>query len=105
MVAAPGGFFRIHMKSPEGEIYPTKGEYISLDKPNKIVYKDSWDDDRAHNEPIVTEVIFEAIGDKTNVKLYSRFVSEKQKKAILDSGVIDGWKMFFRNLDKLIGEN
>tara|TARA_R110000868_G_scaffold120446_5_gene319651 strand:- start:2951 stop:3223 length:273 start_codon:yes stop_codon:yes gene_type:complete len=37
MVPNVGGYFKIHMKSPEGEIYPTKGEYLLLDKPNRMV--------------------------------------------------------------------
>ena len=68
MVLNPGGYFRIHMKSPEGDIYPTKGEYILLDKPNRIVYKDSWDDNREDNESTVAEIVFEPLGNKTLMK-------------------------------------
>ena len=100
--AKPGGYFRIHMRSPEGEIYPTKGEYILLDKPHRIVYKDSWDDDRPQNDPTIAEVVFEAVGDKTKLKLYSSFASEKQKDKVLTSGIADGWKMFFENLNKVL---
>ena len=100
--AKPGGYFRIHMKSPEGEIYPTKGEYILLEKPHRIVYKDSWDDDRPQNDPTIAEVVFEAVGDKTKLKLYSSFATEKQQDEVLRSGVIDGWKMFFDNLNKVL---
>ena len=100
--AKPGGYFRIHMRSPEGEIYPTKGEYILLDKPYRIVYKDSWDDDRPQNDPTIAEVVFEAVGDKTKLKLYSSFATEKQQDEVLRSGVIDGWKMFFDNLNKVL---
>ena len=100
--AKPGGCFRIHMRSPEGDIYPTKGEYILLDKPHRIVYKDSWDDNRPQNDPTIAEVIFEAVGDKTKLKLYSSFVTEKQKDEVLKSGIVDGWKMFFENLNKVL---
>ncbi len=98
------GYFRIHMKSPEGEIYPTKGEYILLDKPNRIVYKDSWDDDRENNEPIITEIILEPMGNKTLMKIYSSFATEQQKENVLSSGIVDGWKMFFDNLNNLLKE-
>ena len=97
-----GGHFTIHMQSPEGEIYPTKGEYILLEEPNRIVYKDSWDDDRDNNEPVIAEVIFDTIGEKTQIKLYSSFASEKQKEETLKSGIIDGWKMFFQNLNNVL---
>ena len=94
-----GGYFRIHMKSPQGEIYPTKGEYILLDKPNRLVYRDSWDDNRENNEPTIVEIIFEPLGTKTLLKLYSSFATEKQKENVLSSGIVDGWKMFFDNLN------
>jgi uncharacterized protein YndB with AHSA1/START domain len=104
MVPNVGGYFRIHMKSPGGEIYPTKGEYLLLDKPNRIVYKDSWDDDRKQNEPTVVELIFEPQGEKTVLKLYSSFATEQQKDTVLHSGIVDGWKMFFDNLNNLLKE-
>jgi len=105
IVPKSGGYFRIHMKSPEGEIYPTKGEYILFDEPNRIVYKDSWDDDREDNEPVTTEVVFESIGAKTKIKLYSSFATVNQKEKILSQDVIAGWKMFFNNLNKEIAKN
>ena len=98
------GYFRIHMKSPEGEIYPTKGEYILLDRPNRIVYRDSWDDNRENNEPTIVEIIFEPLGHKTLMKIYSSFATEKQKDNVLSSGIVDGWKMFFENLNRVIKE-
>jgi uncharacterized protein YndB with AHSA1/START domain len=99
-----GGYFRIHMKSPKGEIYPTKGEYILLDKPNRLVYRDSWDDNRENNEPIITEIILESLGNKTLMKVYSSFATEKQKENVLSSGITDGWKMFFENLNRVLKE-
>jgi uncharacterized protein YndB with AHSA1/START domain len=99
-----GGYFRIHMKSPEGEIYPTKGEYLLLDKPNRLVYKDSWDDNRENNEPTVVEIIFEPLGNKTVMKIYSSFATEKHKENVLSSGIVDGWKMFFENLNSVLKE-
>lgn len=100
--ARPGGYFRIHMRSPEGDIYPTKGEYILLDEPYRIVYKDSWDDNRPQNDPIIAEVVFDALGDKTNIKLFSSFATQKQQDEVLKSGNVDGWKMFFENLNKVL---
>lgn len=97
-----GGYFRVHMKSPEGEIYPTKGEYLLLDKPNRLVYKDSWDDNRENNEPTVVEIVFEAVGNKTLMKIYSSFANEKQKENVLSSGIAEGWKMFFDNLNNVL---
>ncbi|MGO4821243.1 MULTISPECIES: SRPBCC family protein [unclassified Flavobacterium] len=97
-----GGYFRIHMKSPEDQIYPTKGEYLVLEKPNRIVYKDSWDDNRENNEPTVAEIIFEAAADQTVMKLYYSFATKEQKETMLSSGIEQGWKMFLDNLKELL---
>lgn len=102
MMPEVGGYFKIHMKAPDGKIYPTIGEYILLEKPHRIVYRDSWDDEREDNDPVITEVVFEEHGTNTKLKLYSSFATEEQKENILSSGVIDGWKMFFENLNKLL---
>lgn len=104
MLLQAGGYFRVHMKSPEGEIYPTKGEYILLEKPHRIVYKDSWDDDRENNEPIVTEIVFEPVGATTLMKIYSSFATAQQKENVLGSGISDGWKMFFDKLNSVLKE-
>ena len=103
MLPEASGYFTVHMKSPEGQIYPTKGEYILLEKPNRIIYKDSWDDDRKDNEPIVTEILFEQKNGHTTLKLFSSFNSTKQKETVMNSGIVEGWKMFFQNLNGLIG--
>lgn len=97
-----GGHFTIHMKSPEGEIFPTKGEYLLLQEPERIVYKDSWDDNRENNDPVIAEVRLETAGTKTRIKLYSSFANEKQKEETMKSGIVDGWKMFFENLNTVL---
>jgi uncharacterized protein YndB with AHSA1/START domain len=102
MEAVAGGYFRMHMKSVEGLIFPTKGEYILLEEPTRIVYKDSWDDEREKNESVITEVVFEEVDARTNLKLYSCFASQEQKEDSLSSGVSDGWLLFFENLNKVL---
>ena len=74
----------------------------SAPKPNRIVYKDSWDDDRENNEPTIAEIIFEPMGEKTLMKLYSSFSTEQQKENVLRSGNVEGWKMFFDNLNSVL---
>lgn len=100
--AQPGGFFRIHMRSPEGIIYPTKGEYREIVPPVRLVYLDTWDDDRAHNPEVQTIVTFEEEGNKTHVTLYSIFSSEQHRNEVLSQGAKDGWKMFLDNLEKVL---
>ncbi|NNF02586.1 MAG: SRPBCC domain-containing protein [Bacteroidia bacterium] len=102
MTAEPGGYFSVHMKSPEGEIYPTRGEYILLEKPDRIVYKDSWDDDRENNDPVICEIRFNSEGTNTLLRLYSSFKSDKQKQDTFNTEVLAGWKMFLENLNEVL---
>ncbi len=65
-------------------------------------YKDSWDDAREDNNPITTEITFQEEKGNTKLQLYSSFDTEKQRESILNSGVVDGWKMFLGNLNKVL---
>ena len=46
------GEFRVHMRGPDGQVYPTRGRYLEVREPEDIVYIDTWDDDRAENPPV-----------------------------------------------------
>ena len=98
----PGGEFRVHMKAPDGQIYPTQGRYLQINAPDSIAYIDTWDDDREDNPPVQVTVAFEALDGGTQLELTSRFTSEAHRDRVLAQGVADGWEMFFRNLDELL---
>jgi hypothetical protein len=53
-------------------------------------------DNREDNQPTIAEIRFETAGNNTLLKLYSSFATEQQKETALNSDVVDGWRMFFK---------
>ena len=100
MDVRPGGSFRIHMQAPDDKIYPTRGEYIEIIAPERLEYKDSWDDNRADNPPITITVTFEQQPDGTQLNLYTAFTSKEHRDQVLSQGVKEGWLMFMDNLTR-----
>ena len=39
-----GGRYRIRMKSPDGETFNAVGEYLEIDRPNRLVYTWGWEE-------------------------------------------------------------
>mgnify|MGYP002629363916 CR=1 FL=1 len=100
----PGGEFRVHMRAPDGQIYPTHGRYLAVTAPDSLQYVDTWDDDREHNPPVRVTVAFEADNGDTRQVITSQFISEAHRDEVMAQGVADGWEMFFRNLDALLAK-
>ena len=102
VVPEAGGYFRVHMKAPDGDISPTRGDYVELKPGRSILYKDSWDDDRENNAPVLSMITFEPDLAGTKLSAYSAFESDAQRDAILGSGIKEGWMMFMDNLSQFL---
>lgn len=100
--AEAGGYFRVHMIGPNGEVSPTRGDYLSLVAPNYILYEDSWDDDRTENTKLLTTLFIAPTENGSKLSVYTRFSSEEEKERILSSGIIDGWLSFMENLKQIL---
>ena len=94
----PGGLFRIHMKAPDGAIYPTKGKYLEIRPPEFLSYIDTWDDDRDDNPESTVQIHFADKNGQTELSLFSIFQSQEHRDQVLAQGVRDGWLMFMKNL-------
>lgn len=102
VVPESGGYFRVHMKAPDGTISPTRGDYVELRPGRSIIYNDSWDDDRENNTPVLSMITFEPDPTGTKLSAYSAFESDAQRDEILSSGIKDGWMMFMDNLSQFL---
>jgi uncharacterized protein YndB with AHSA1/START domain len=68
-----GGAIRIHMRSPDGNIYPMKGEFREIAPPERLVFTNIAVDATGH--PIIeglTTVTFADKGGKTTMRLHTR---------------------------------
>jgi uncharacterized protein YndB with AHSA1/START domain len=94
-----GGAIRIHMRSPDGSVYPMKGEFREIVPPERLVFTNIAVD--AADQPIIeglTTVTFIERGAKTTMTLHTR------GRAVVDYavGYLQGMEMGWAgSIDKL----
>ena len=94
-----GGAIRIHMRSPDGSVYPMKGEFRAIVPPERLVFTNIAVD--AADKPIIeglTTVTFIERGGKTTMTLQTR------GRAVVDYavGYLQGMEMGWSgSIDKL----
>jgi len=98
----PGGAMRIHMRAPDGTIYPMTGVYREIAEPERLVFAASALD--AKGDPLfeqVTTVTFAEAGAKTKLTVELTFSKVKPEAAPHLAGAEMGWNM---SLDRLAEE-
>jgi uncharacterized protein YndB with AHSA1/START domain len=94
-----GGAIRIHMRSPDGSVYPMRGEFREIVPPERLVFTNIAVD--AADKPIIeglTTVTFIERGGKTTMTLHTR------GRAVVDYavGYLRGMEMGWTgSIDKL----
>jgi uncharacterized protein YndB with AHSA1/START domain len=94
-----GGAIRVHMRSPDGSVYPMKGEFHEIVPPERLVFTNIAVD--AADKPIIeglTTVTFIERGGKTTMTLQTR------GRAVVDYavGYLQGMEMGWSgSIDKL----
>src|ERR1700746_558161 len=94
-----GGAIRIHMRSPDGSVYPMRGEFREIVPPERLVFPNNAVD--AADKPIIeglTTVTFIECGGKTTMTLHTR------GRAVVDYavGYLQGMEMGWTgSIDKL----
>ncbi|MET1080998.1 MAG: SRPBCC domain-containing protein [Pseudomonas sp.] len=87
----PGGEFRLHMRSPEGEVYPIRGRYHEVVCPELLVYSDDWEEGFRPSQDSHVQVQFTEQADKTLLTVRSLFASVEEREAMEQQGLIEGW--------------
>jgi len=98
--ANTGGKIDIHMKGPDGNIYPMNGTFEEITKPEKIVFTSvALGENGKHLFDVLNTITFTKEGDKTKLTLhfiFSNIIPEAEKNI---AGADMGWNM---SLDKLV---
>jgi uncharacterized protein YndB with AHSA1/START domain len=98
--ATTGGKINIHMKGPDGNIYPMGGKFSTITKPEKIVFTSvALGENDKHLFDVLNTITFTDEGDKTKLTLhfiFSNIIPEAEKNI---AGASMGWNM---SLDKLV---
>jgi uncharacterized protein YndB with AHSA1/START domain len=97
--ARVGGAIRIHMRSPDGSIYPMKGEFREIVPPERLVFTNiAVDAAGSHIIEGLTTVTFVETGGKTTMTLHTRGRAVVDYAVAYLQGMEAGWT---GSIDKL----
>jgi uncharacterized protein YndB with AHSA1/START domain len=97
--ARVGGAIRIHMRSPDGSVYPMKGEIREIVPPERLVFTNiAVDEAGNHLLEGLTTVTFADEGGKTKLTLHTRAGAVAEKAIMYLQGMEMGWT---QSIDKL----
>jgi uncharacterized protein YndB with AHSA1/START domain len=97
--ARAGGTLRIHMRGPDGNIYPMKGVIREIIAPERLVFTNiAVDASGNHLLEGLTTVVFAEEGGKTKMTLHSRAAAVVEMAAAYLQGMAMGWT---QSIDKL----
>lgn len=96
----PGGSIRIDMRGPDGVVYPMKGIFHEIVKPERIVLTTSAFEDKEGNPllEVLNTVTFAEQDGKTKLTLHAVVVKSGPEVAPALDGMEDGWR---QSIDRL----
>jgi uncharacterized protein YndB with AHSA1/START domain len=95
----PGGAIRIHMRGPDGTVYPMTGVYLEVVEPERIVFTSAALG--ADGNPVfevLTTVTFAEQGGKTKQILHARVIKMTAQAAPYLKGMEAGWTQSLERL-------
>jgi uncharacterized protein YndB with AHSA1/START domain len=99
--ARVGGKLRLVMRSPDGEEFGGTGEFIEIERPERLVYSWTWDGHGAHEGTNLVEVEFRDVGDGTTlVGLTNRGLPDEEA----GRAHREGWEASLDNLERVFQE-
>jgi len=98
-----GGKLRIHMRGPDGSIYPMKGEIREIVPPERLAFTNiAVDEAGNHVLEGFTTVTFADEGGKTRLTLHTRASAVIEKAAAYLQGMEAGWTQSIDKLEALM---
>jgi uncharacterized protein YndB with AHSA1/START domain len=98
----PGGAIRIHMRAPDGVVYPMSGIFQEIDQPRRLVFTSAALDE--NDQPmfeVLNTVSFEEQDGRTKLTLEASVMTATDKAPRYLAGMEQGWS---QSLDRLAGE-
>ena len=95
----PGGAILIHMRGPDGTVYPMTGIYQEVAEPERIVFTSAaLDGDGNPLFEVLTTVTFAEQGGKTKQILRARVIKRTAQAAPYLKGMEAGWTQSLERL-------
>ena len=104
--ARVGGALRIHMRAPDGSIYPMKGEIREIVPPERLAFTNiAVDEAGNHIIEGFTTVTFADENGKTRLTLHTRGSAVVEKAVAYLQGMEMGWTMSIDKLQALLARS
>lgn len=100
----PGGIMLIHMRGPDGVVYPLMGVYQEIVAPERIVFITQGFEDEFGNPQleVLNIVTFADLGGKTRLTLQARVVKSTPEIAATLAGMEQGWVEALERLEECL---
>lgn len=99
-----GGVSKVTMRSPEGQEFPNRGQYLEVIPDRKLVFTDAFIGDWVPREGapfMVASITFEPEGEKTRYTATVRHWSEEDRARHEQMGFYPGWNKCADQLEAL----
>jgi uncharacterized protein YndB with AHSA1/START domain len=99
----PGGAILVHMRAPQGEVFPMTGTFEEIVPPERLVFTTVARD--LDGNPLLegrTTVTFEDVGGKTKLTIHTRAVGIAAVAPQMLAGMERGWTQSLEKLAELI---
>ena len=98
--ARVGGAIRIHMRAPDGMIYPMTGRFLEIDRPHRLVFSTAaLDGEGKPMFEVLNTVTFTEIDGRTEISLVARVTNTTAAAPQYLAGMSQGWS---QSLDRLV---
>jgi len=101
--ARPGGAIRIHMRGPDGVVYPMTGAFREIVEPERLVFTAVAED--SDGNPLLeslTTVTFAEQGGKTKLTVHAQAIGIAPVAAQMLAGMEAGWTESLERLEQLV---
>jgi uncharacterized protein YndB with AHSA1/START domain len=104
--ARPGGKLRIHMRGPDGAIYPCHGTFHEVVEPERLVFtSQAIDNDGTVLIEAMNTVTFAETGGQTLLTVHARVVKVTGLGAQYVKGMEQGWGQSLDKLEAVLSEH
>jgi uncharacterized protein YndB with AHSA1/START domain len=100
-----GGAIRIHMRAPNGVVYPMTGRFVEIDRPHRLVFMTAaLDGEGKPMFEVRNTVTFTAVAAGTEISLVAEVTSATADAPRYLAGMTQGWSQSLDRLAVLVAE-
>ena len=102
--ARVGGAILIHMRAPDGVVYPMTGRFLEIDRPHRLVFETAAiDSGGSPMFEVLNTVTFTGVDGGTEISLVARVTSTTPNAPRYLSGMSQGWSQTLDRLGAYLG--